>query len=109
LNEESFRLHTGIMELIAGMALLKLEGGGSIGFRPEHPDDRSRKKNLAKGIKATTEGDRVSLVLELNVDYGQDALKVAERAQELARDALESMTGYAVAEVNVNVVGVNAP
>ena len=109
MSEESFRLHAGITELIAGMALLKLEGGGSTGLRPEHSDDRLKKKNLAKGIKATYEGDRVSLVVELNVDYGQDALKVAERAQELAREAVETMTGYAVSEVNVNVVGVNAP
>jgi uncharacterized alkaline shock family protein YloU len=109
LKEESFKLHAGILELIAGMALLKLEGGGSAGLRTEHPDDRPKKKNLAKGIKSTAEGDRVSLLLELNVDYGQDVLKVAERAQELTREALESMTGYTVTEVNVNVVGVNAP
>lgn len=109
MGEEEFRLHAGILELIAGMALLKLEGGGSAGQRAENPDDRPRKKSLAKGIKANVEGGRVSLLLDLNVDYGQDALKVAERAQELAREAMEGMTGYTVSEVNVNIVGVNAP
>ena len=57
----------------------------------------------------TSEGERVSLALELNVDYGQDILKVAEQAQKLAADAVETMTGYAVTEVDVNIVGVNAP
>jgi uncharacterized alkaline shock family protein YloU len=108
LGEEGFKLHTGILELIAGMALLKLEGGGSANLRPEHSDDRL-KKNLPKGVKVTSEGERVSLVLELNVDYGQDILKVAEQAQELAAGAVETMTGYTVTEVDVNVVGVNAP
>ena len=109
MHEEDFKLHAGILELIAGIALLKLEGGGSAGQRSEHADDRHRKKGLAKGIKATAEGGRVSLLVDLSVDYGQDALKVAGRAQELARDALEDMTGYRVTEVDVNIVGVNAP
>ncbi len=109
MKEGGFRLHAGILELIAGTALLELEGGGTVGRRAEPHEDRARKKSLTKGIKASVEGERVSLLLELNVDYGQDVLKVAERAQELARDALQGMTGYAVAEVNVGVVGVNAP
>lgn len=109
MGEESFKLHAGILELIAGMALLKLEGGGGSGLRMDHPEDRQKKKNLVKGVKVTSEGEKLSLLLELNVDYGQDALKVASRAQELTRDALEAMTGYSVCEVNVNVVGVNAP
>lgn len=108
MGEEGFKLHAGILELIAGMALLELEGGGSAGLRPEHSDDRL-KKNLAKGVKVTSEGERVSLALELNVDYGQDILKVAEQAQKMASDAVETMTGYAVTEVDVNIVGVNAP
>ena len=109
MAEESFKLHAGVLELIAGMALLELEGGGGIGLRMDHPEDRQKKKNLVKGVKVNSEGDRLSLLLELNVDYGQNALKVASLAQELTRDALEAMTGYSVGEVNVNVVGVNAP
>lgn len=108
MGEEGFKLHAGILELIAGMALLKLEGGGSAGLRPEQSDDRL-KKNLTKGVKVTSEGESVSLVLDLNVDYGQDIRKVAEQAQELAAEAVGSMTGYTVTEVDVNVVGVNAP
>lgn len=108
MGEEGFKLHAGILELIAGMALLKLEGGTSASLRPEQSDDRL-KKNLIKGVKVTSEGEKVSLVLELNVDYGQDILKVAAQAQELAAEAVETMTGYTVTEADVNIVGVNAP
>ncbi len=105
---EVFRIRPGVLELIAGIALLELEGGNGIGLRPDHFEDRLKKKNLVKGVKATTvEENAVSLQIELNLDYGQNLKKVAGEAQRLVKEAVESMTGYRVDQVNVYLVGVN--
>ncbi len=104
---EVFKLRPGVLELIAGIALLELEGGNGIGLRPDHFEDRLKKKNLVKGIKAITTDNEVSLHIELNVDYGQNIKKVAGDAQRLVKEAVESMTGYRVDQVNVHMVGVN--
>lgn len=105
---EDYRLHSGLLELIAGIALLDLEGGSGIGVRPEHHEDRLKKKNLTKGIKATSEEDQVSFQLEIHVNYGRDFLVVAGQAQQLVKEAVEAMTDLRVREINVHVVGVNA-
>jgi len=100
-------MRQGVLELIAGIALLELEGGNGVGVRPDHFEDRLKKKNLTKGVKASAEGEGVSLLIELNVDYGQNLHKVAEKAQRLAKEAVESMTGYRVGQVNVHIMGIN--
>jgi uncharacterized alkaline shock family protein YloU len=106
---EGFRLHSGVLELIAGMALLELKGGSCAGASTDAAEARPKKKNLARGIKASQDGGEVRFSLDLNVDYGADALAVGKAAQELVRGAVEAMTGYRVVEVGVNVVGLRTP
>jgi len=108
-KDEGFKLHSGVLELIAGMALLGLKGGSSPGGRSEAGESRPRRKNLIRGIKASREGDEVRFNLDLVVDYGQDAVEVARGAQELVRESVEGMTGFRVSAVDVNVVGLHTP
>ena len=64
-------------------------------------------KNNSKGLKITI-GDANELYIDCNLSvfYGQSIICVAKTVQEAVCSAVESMTGIAVASVNVNVTGV---
>lgn len=64
-------------------------------------------KNNSKGLKISI-GDANELFIDCNISvfYGQSIVCVAKAVQEAVCNAVESMTGIAVASVNVNVTGV---
>lgn len=65
------------------------------------------KKSWGKGLKITI-GQSNELYVDCNVTigYGQSVVEVAKAVQEHVTSTLESMTGVAVAAVNVNVCGI---
>jgi uncharacterized alkaline shock family protein YloU len=109
LETETFKMRAGIMELIAGMALAGAEGVSGIGMRTDHPEDKRKRKNLGKGIKAEVEGLKAAIDVDVNMEFGKDFIALAGDVQERITRAVEDMTGCEVVAVNVNVVGVNAP
>ena len=65
------------------------------------------KRNWGKGVKISTD-DNGALLIDCNVviRYGQNVVEVAKSVQESVTAAVESMTGTSVANVNVNVCGI---
>jgi len=108
LDAGGFKMRQGILELIAGIALAEVEGASGVAVRPDNPDDLRKRKNLTRGIKAEVEEGEVVLSVEVHMDYGRDFHRVGRAVQEKVKEAVESMTGWPVKEVNVDVVGVNA-
>ena len=109
LDAGTFKMRPGTLELIAGIAMSGVEGAASIAMRADHPEDQKKRKALSKGIDAQVEVERVTFNIEVNLDYGRDFLAAADRIQREVSRAIETMVGWDVAAVNVNVVGVNAP
>ncbi|MHB8780347.1 MAG: Asp23/Gls24 family envelope stress response protein [Candidatus Geothermincolia bacterium] len=103
-----FKMRPGIPELIAGIALLSVEGACGIGLAKEGEDRAGKKKNLVKGIRSTTDDESISLDLDITVEYGADMIEVGHRVQKQVAEAVAQMTGLQVEEVNVNVVRVDA-
>ena len=65
-------------------------------------------KNWGKGIKVTIlDNESVEVKVYISVSYNQSVVSAAANVQESVTNALESMTGVKVANVNVNVVGVD--
>ena len=65
-------------------------------------------KNWGKGIKVSIVDDEtVEVKVYISVSYNQSVVAAAANVQESITNALESMTGVKVANVNVNVVGVD--
>ncbi len=65
------------------------------------------KKNWGKGMKvAISQEDEVSIDCNLTVSYGHSVVTVAKAVQEAVSNAVESMTGIKVTEVNVNVCSI---
>jgi uncharacterized alkaline shock family protein YloU len=104
----SYKLKAGLLELIAGIALSRIDGAAGTGIRADHPEDARKKKHIAKGIKTEVSDSKVVLHLDVNMDYGRDFQEVGRIIQAETKDAIEAMTGWTVQAVNVNVVGVNA-
>ncbi len=105
---QDFKLRPGMLELVAGMAVSGVEGVWGSGARPEHPDDARKKRNLAKGVKAEAEGARAVIEVDVVMEYGRDFIALARETQGAVARAVETMTGWDVAAVDVNVVGVSA-
>ncbi|WP_287155200.1 Asp23/Gls24 family envelope stress response protein [Candidatus Solincola tengchongensis] len=108
LEAGEYKLRQGVLELIAGIALNSVEGASGVGLRGEPAEEGRKRRNLAKGIKASPSEDGMTLDLEVNMDYGVDFHAVGAEVQRRVKEAVESMTGWPVAAVNVDVVGVNA-
>ena len=65
-------------------------------------------KNWGKGIKVTIVDDEsVEVKVYVSVSYNQSVVSCAANVQEAVTAALESMAGVKVANVNVNVVGID--
>lgn len=65
------------------------------------------KKNWGKGVKISIdEDDTVKIDCNVSVSYGFSVVTVANSVQEAIRNAVESMTGVAIASVNVNICGI---
>lgn len=104
-----YRIRHGVLELIAGLALLKVDGVKGAGLRAGQGDERPKRKNITRGIKAHVEEGNITLFLQVYADFEAEFLSVAETVQQKVKEAVEGMTGLPVVAVDVEVVGVNAP
>lgn len=65
------------------------------------------KKSWGKGIRiAIAEDNTLNLGCNIVVSYGESVIKVAQAVQEAITNAVESVTGVTVADVDVNVCGI---
>lgn len=99
-----------VVATIAGLAAGEVEGicsmsGGITG----NLTDLFGKKNLSKGVKVEVGEEEAAIDLFLVVDYGVKIPDVAWQVQESVKNAIETMTGLKVVEVNIHVQGVNIP
>lgn len=108
LDADDYSMRQGVLELIAGIALSRVEGASGIAVRSEHPEDARKRKNLTKGIKCELIEGEVNIEMEINLDYGKNFREVGTLIQREVKEAVEAMTGWEVGKVDIDVVGVNA-
>ncbi len=111
LNEEEDNINIAeeVITTIAGIAVSDISGVAEMagGIAGEITEVLSGKKNLSKGIKAETDGNNVKIDVNIIVNYGVRIPDVAFDIQNKVKQAVETMTGLKVDEVNVHVQGVN--
>ncbi|HXL03768.1 MAG TPA: Asp23/Gls24 family envelope stress response protein [Bacillota bacterium] len=97
-----------VVSVIAGLAAMEVEGvaGMSSGIAGDIVELLGR-RNLAKGVKVEVGEREAAVDLYIVVNYGVRIPEVAWRVQQNVKQAIESMTGREVVEVNVHVQGVN--
>lgn len=64
------------------------------------------KKQVGRGIKVTTSGDRIFIDVYVIIKYGVSINAVAESLKEGVKYKVERFTGMIVDTVNVNIMGV---
>lgn len=96
-----------VLEIIAGIAASEVEGvnhlsGSLVGDIAE----RFGRKNPGKGVRVEVGQKEAALDISVIISFGYRIPEVARNIQENVRNAIESMTGLTVVEVNVHVVDV---
>ena len=104
------RIADEVVGIIAGLAATEVEGiagmsGGLVGGIAE----MLGKKNFSKGVKVEVGEKEAAVDLYIIVKYGVRIPDVALTAQENVKQAIETMTGLTVVEVNIHVQGVGFP
>ena len=106
----SIRIADDVVSIIAGLAATEIEGiaGMSAGLVGGIAEILGR-KNFAKGVKVEVGEREAAVDLYIIVKYGVRIPDVALAAQENVKQAIETMTGLSVVEVNIHVQGVGFP
>ena len=93
--------------MIAGLAALEVDGVASMaGNATNELLSMVGVKGGAKGARVEVVDRVVSVDMVLHLKYGYNIPTVSGKIQEKVKSAIETMTGLAVAEVNIRIAGV---
>lgn len=96
-----------VIEVIAGIAATEIEGVAAMrGNFAAGVVERLGKKNHGKGVKVELTNEGIVVDVYVLMYFGVSIPSVAQRIQDNIRQALLTMTGLDLKEVNVHVVGV---
>lgn len=97
-----------VIAMIAGLAATEVPGvsgtAGNVG------NDLLKKvgvQNLAKGVKVEITDKDVKANVAIIIEYGYNIPTISAKVQDKVKQAVESMTGLNVTDVNVKVAGVD--
>jgi len=97
-----------VVAIIAGLAATEVKGVASMaGNITNELVAKLGMKNLSKGVRIEVDKDTVTVGLAINIEYGYSIPEVARAVQEKVKNAIETMTGLNVLEINIRIADVN--
>ncbi|MDR2939111.1 MAG: Asp23/Gls24 family envelope stress response protein [Clostridiales bacterium] len=97
-----------VIAIIAGTAALEVEGVVATGGNMSNEfAGIIGKKNFSKGVRVNVVDGDVSVVIGLSVKFGFKVQEIAYEVQRRVKNAIETMTGLNVLDVDVSVLAVN--
>ncbi|SFS66135.1 Asp23/Gls24 family envelope stress response protein [Marininema halotolerans] len=106
-SEGAIRIADDVVAVIAGLAATKTKGiAGMSGGITEGWAKRVSGKNVTKGVTVEVGQVETAIDLRVIVDYGTKIHELSRDLQVNVKEAVETMTGLSVVEVNVKVEGV---
>ncbi len=101
------KIESDVVAMIAGLAAVDTEGvaGMSSGLT-EEITKRMSGKNVTKGVRVEVGETETAIDIRISVKFGYKLHEVAKNIQQNVKEAVESMTGLNVVEVNIFVEGV---
>lgn len=100
----NIRIADDVVASIAGIAAIEVAGVSRLtGNMSKDLVSKLGKKNLANGVKIAIIDGNVNVDVSLELEYGNSVRKVSEEVQLKVAQAIESMTGLHVKQVNVMV------
>lgn len=96
-----------VVAIIAGIAATEAEGVAAMaGNIQKEFVSKLGMKVLSKGVRISVEEGKVGVDLSIILDYGYSIPEVTKTVQEKVKNAIETMTGLTVADVNIRVADV---
>ena len=106
----AIRIADEVVSIIAGLAATEVDGiAGMSGGIAGGIAEMLGRKNFAKGVKVEVGEKEAAVDLFIIVKYGVRIPDIALAVKENVKQAIETMTGLSVVEVNVHVQGVGFP
>jgi uncharacterized alkaline shock family protein YloU len=104
------RIANEVVGVIAGLAAVEVKGvAGMSGGIAGGIAELLGRKNLSKGVRVEVGEAQAAVDLFIVVNYGVRIPEVAWQIQENVKNAIQTMTGLEVVEVNVHIQGVHFP
>jgi uncharacterized alkaline shock family protein YloU len=96
-----------VVATIAALAVADVEGVSALsGGMVEGITEMLGKKNVTKGIKVEVGTEEAAVDISVSIKYGFKIKEVCENIQLAVKNAIETMTGLKVIEINVFVQSV---
>lgn len=97
-----------VIASLAGLAAMECYGlvGMATSSATEGLVELLRREHLTKGVKVSSEEDRITIDLYIMVQFGISISVVSSNIIERVKYSIEETTGLKVERVNVNVQGV---
>jgi uncharacterized alkaline shock family protein YloU len=103
----SIKVADEVVAIIAGLAATEVKGvAGMSGGVSAGIVEMLGRKNLAKGVKVEVGEKEAAIDLLVIIEFGARIPEVAQQIQRNVKNAVESMTGLKVVEINIHVQGV---
>ncbi|MBP1543444.1 MAG: Asp23/Gls24 family envelope stress response protein [Oscillospiraceae bacterium] len=99
----SIKVSDSVILKIAEVAATEIDGVDAVG---QQLAPASAKTKMFGAVRCRLNGESVSLALDIVVLDGFNAVNVAESVQKSVKSAVQSMTGFTVTRVDVNVAGI---
>ena len=104
----SVKIADEVISIVAGLAATEVAGvAGMSGGLAGGIAELLGKKNFSKGVKVIVAGKTVTVEIYDIIEYGICIPEVAIEIQEKVKEAVESMTGFEVAAVDIHVQGIS--
>ncbi len=109
VNEKfgTVKIANDVVAMIAGLAATEVEGVGSMA--DNITNDMMVKlvmKKQTKGVKVDILDGNVSVELAVTLEYGFNIPTTCNKVQNKVKNAIETMTGFNVSDVNIRIVGI---
>ncbi len=96
-----------VIAVIAGLASTEVEGVVKMsGNITNEIVSKLGMKNLSKGVKVEIMGEEVEVRLSLVLLYGVSIPRTSQEVQDKVKNAIETMTGLTVTNVNIRIAGI---
>ena len=102
----SIQISEDVLASIASTTAMEVDGVSAL-MSANVSDIMGGKKMTCKGVRVELDGENIVVNLFIVVRYGNAISEVAKKAQKAVHAALEGMTGFKVAAVNVHVGGIS--
>ncbi len=109
VNEEfgTVKIANDVVAMIAGLAATEVDGvSAMVGNITNELMGKVGMKKQTKGVKIDILDGTVSVDLAVTLEYGFNIPTTCNKVQEKVKNAIETMTGFKVSDVNIRIVGI---